>query len=96
MDADVVRIYERLRESYPVTLKNSLAMGYKSSMDFPVLCGKSCLGKFEVCFDDVSFPFYAMHDDGVIYAHWHLQAPSEVEKTVVDFMEGKISQLQFG
>ena len=76
MDADVVTICERLSSSYPIRLKSSLAMGCKFGVDFPVLCEKSCLEKFEVCFDDVSFPFYAMHDDGVIYAHWHLQTQS--------------------
>ena len=96
MDSDIVSIYEKLRENYPISLNSSLAISSKFAIDFPILCGTSSLGKFEVFFDDVSFPFYAMRDNGEVYAHWHLQTPAEVEKTVVDFMEGKHSAIPHG
>ena len=96
MDAVVLKIYETLHESYPISVNSSLAISPNFKIDFPILCGTSNLGKFEVFFDDVSFPFYAMHDNGEVFAHWHLQTPDEVEKTVVDFMEGKPSAIPFG
>lgn len=96
MDSDVVNIYKRLSSSYPITLNSSLAIGFKSNIDFPVLSGTSTLGRFEMFFDDVSFAFYAMYDDGEVFAHWHLQTSSEAEKAVADFMEGKITRIQFG
>ena len=96
MDSDIVRVYEKLCKSYPICLKSALDVSPKFKIDFPILCGSSRLGKFEVFFDDVSFPFYAMQEDGEVYAHWHLQTPDEVEKTVVTFMEGKSSAIPFG
>ena len=96
MDANIKSLYKQLHSKYPLELKNSKEMGFKTNSDFPVLCGISSLGKFEVFFDDVSFPFYAMRDNGEVFAHWHLQTPDEVEKTVVDFMEGKPSVIPFG
>ncbi len=96
MGSEIVRIYEKLREKYPIILNSSLAVSSNLEIDFPILCGTSNLGEFEVFFDGVSFPFYAMHDNGEVFAHWHLQTPNEVEKTVVGFMEGKPSAIPFG
>lgn len=96
MDSAVLKIYERLHESYPISVNSSRAVSPNFKIDFPILCGASKLGKFEVFFDDVSFPFYAMRDNGEVFAHWHLQTLDEVEKTVVDFMEGKPSVIPFG
>lgn len=96
MDSDIVSIYKKLCKSYPICLNSSLAVSSRFKMDFPVLCGASSLGKFEVFFDDVSFPFYAMYENGEVFAHWHLQTPDEVERTVADFMNGKITIVQLG
>lgn len=90
-DADIVAIYEKLRERYPIVIRSSLAVSDKFKIDFPILCGSSALGKFEVLFDAVSFPFYVCSDHGETDAHWHLQTPEELEKTVVEFMEGNPS-----
>ena len=89
MNFCVVYIYKKLCESYPIYLKSSLDVSPNFKVDFPVLCGASTLGRFEVFFDDVSFPFYAMREDGDVYEHWHLQTPDEVERAVVNFMDGK-------
>ncbi len=96
MDSDILLIYEKLHESYPICVKSSLDVSPNFKTDFPILCGTSNLGEFEVFYDDVSFPFYAMRDNGEVFAHWHLQTPDEVEKTVADFMEGKLSAIPFG
>lgn len=90
MDSDVLKIYEKLHESYPISVKSSLAVSPNFKTDFPILCGISNLGKFEVFFDDISFPFYAMNNNGDVFAHWHLQTAQEVEETIVNFMEGNM------
>ena len=64
--------------------------------EFPILCGISRLGRFELFFDDVSFAFYAMHDNGAVFAHWHAHSVAEAEQAVVDFMNGKMTLVQFG
>ena len=92
----VVQIYEKLHEMYPISVVSSLTVSPNFKIDFPILCGASSLGKFEVLFDDVSFPFYVMRDNGEVFAHWHLQTPDDVEQTVVDFMEGKLMRLLVG
>lgn len=97
MDADIGFIYQKLRNRYPITMNSSLAMGFKTTVDFPVLGGVSSLGRFELFFDDVpSFAFYAMHNNGEVLAHKHLQSIDEAEKTVADFMEGKLTFISFG
>ena len=96
MKTDVTIIYEHIRHEYPVSLSSSLDRGFKSVMDFPVLHGHSVLGDFELFYDGVSFPFYAMREDGTLYAHWHLQTVEEAEKTIVDFMQGNIARVQLG
>lgn len=97
MDADIQAIYERLRDRYPIVLSSSLSLGFNGKVDFPVLYGQSVLGRFELFYDDVpSFAFYAMDDSGGVFAHFHLQTPAEAEKTVLDFMDGKLTIIQFG
>ena len=96
MDADIVYIYEKLCNKYPLELTSAHKQGIHSSIDFPILIGTSVLGKFEMCYDDVpSFAFYAVRSSGEVFAHWHLQTATEAEKAVIDFMEGKILLLQF-
>lgn len=97
MDADVLDIYRKLSSRYPIMLNSSLAMGFKTNIDFPVLSGISELGRFEMYYDDVpSFTFYAVRSSGEVFAHWHLQTTTEAEKAVADFMEGKLTLISFG
>ena len=37
-----------------------------------------------------------MQDNGEFLAHFHFQSFAEAEKTVIDFMNGKINIIQFG
>ena len=48
MDADIKELYNRLHSKYPLELKSSLEMGFKTKIDYPVLCGTSILGSFEL------------------------------------------------
>lgn len=89
MDTDVIKIYEKLKNSYQVLLDSSLDLGFKSKNDFPVIHGQSALGKFELFFDGVSFPFYVMDEKDEVIRHFHLQTPEEAEETIIDFMEDK-------
>ena len=96
MDADIYTIHERLHSRYPIILSSSLELGFKSKTDFPVLHGQSVLGRFELVYDGVSFPFYVKDGNGEVTAHFHLQTLSEAEKTVIDFMEGNLTIIPFG
>lgn len=89
MDTDVIKIYENLKNRYPIKLSSSIDLGFKSKVDFPVLHGQSTLGRFELFFDDVSFPFYGMNENKEVFSHFHLQTISEAEETIINFMEGK-------
>ena len=88
MDTDVIKLYENLKNRFPVVLSSSLDLGFKSNNDFPVIHGQSVLGKFELFFDDISFPFYATNEDGKILFHSHLQTQLDAEETIIKFMEG--------
>jgi len=96
MDADIKRLYNQLRCYYSLTLTSSFEKGFKTDIDYPILCGNSILGRFELFYGDLDFEFYAERDNGVFLAHFHLQSAAEAEKTVVDFMNGKLTIVQFG
>ena len=96
-DTDIVNIYHKLSNHYPLILTSSLAAGFKTTLDFPILKGISSLGEFEMFFDELpSFEFYAMHDNGEVFAHKHFYSVSEAEQAVADFMEGKLTLISFG
>lgn len=97
MDADVIRIYKKLCNKYPIELTSALKKGFHSSIDFPILTGASALGSFEMSCDDVpSFGFYATRNTGEFLAHWHVYSAEEAERSVIDFMEGKLTLISFG
>ncbi len=97
MDADVIRIYEKLSNKYSIELTSAWKKGFHSSVDFPILTGTSALGSFEMIFDDVpSFAFYATRNTGEFLRHWHAYSAEEAEKSVIDFMEGKLTLISFG
>lgn len=90
MDYDIQAIYEHLHDRYPVVLSSSQSLGYKSEIDFPVLHGHTILGYFELYYDDISFAFYAMHENKDVFAHFHLETLSDAEKAIANFMDGKL------
>lgn len=73
INTEVINIYENLKNRFPITLSSSLNLGFKGDIEFPVIHGQSVLGKFELFFDDVSFPFYATNENGISLFHFHLQ-----------------------
>ncbi len=96
MDADIKNLYNRLSGEYSLELKSSLDMGFKTDMDYPVLCGTSALGRFELFYGDFSYEFYAIKRNGEFLAHFHFQSAAEAEKTVIDFMNEKLTIIQLG
>ena len=96
MDADIKKLYKQLYCKYPLKLTSSFEKGFKTDIDYPILCGNSILGRFELFYGDLDFEFYAVQDNGQFLAHFHLQSAAEAEKTVIDFMNGKLTIIQFG
>ena len=96
MDADIKILYNHLRNKYPLELKTSLELGFKTDIDYLVLCGTSVLGSFELFYGDFSFELYSKRDSGEFLAHFHFQSATEAEKAVIDFMNGKLTIVAFG
>ena len=96
MDADIKKLYKLLHGKYPLKLTSAFEKGFKTKIDYPILCGSSVLGNFELFYGDLDFEFYAVQDNGQFLAHFHLQSAAEAEKTVVDFLNGKLTIIQFG
>ena len=96
LDTNIKKLYDLLHYEYPIELKSSKEMGFKSNIDFPVLCETSALGKFELFQGDLDFEFCSIKEDGEFLAHLHLRSITEAEQTVIDFMNNKITIIQFG
>ena len=96
MDADIKRLYNQLRCNYALTLTSAFEKGFKTDIDYPILCGNSILGRFELFYGDLDFEFYSMKENGDFLAHFHFKSVTEAEKAVVDFMNGKLTIIQFG
>lgn len=96
MDADIKKLYAQLHDEYPLELTSAFEKGSKTNIDYPILRGTSMLGSFELFYGDLDFEFYAERDDGAFLSHCHLQSAKEAEQTVVDFMNGKLTTIQFG
>ena len=96
MDADIKSLYFQLRGEYPLELKSSFEQGFKTNMDYPILCGESVLGRFELFYGGLDFEFYAERNNGEFLGHLHLKSAKEAQKAVIDFMNGKFTAIQFG
>ncbi len=96
MDADIKDIYNRLHSEYSLELTSSFEQGFKTNIDYPVLCGTSVLGRFVLFYGDIDFEFYVLRDNGECWVHCHLKSAKEAEQTVVDFMNDKLTLISFG
>ena len=90
MDADIKSLYRKLQSKYSLKLTSAFEKGSKTTIDYPILCGTSVLGRFELFYGDLDFEFYAEREDGAFLSHCHLKSIKEAEQTVVLFMEGKL------
>ena len=96
-DTDIANIYHNLSNRYPLSLTSSIAAGFQTTIDFPILKGTSSLGNFDMFCDDLpSFEFYAMNNKAEVFAHTHFYSANEAEQAVIDFMEGKLTLISFG
>ena len=91
MDADIKKLYKQLYCKYPLKLTSPFEKGFKTKIDYPILCGSSVLGNFKLFYGDLDFAFYAERYDESFLAHRHLKSAKEAEKTVIDFMNGKLT-----
>ena len=64
MDNDIEELFGRLQSKYPLKLTSSFEKGFKTNIDYPILCGNSILGRFELFYGDLDFEFYAVQDNG--------------------------------
>ncbi len=88
MDAAIKDLYDQVHSKYPLELTSSFEQGFNSDINYPMLCGTSVLGRFEMFYGDLDYEFYAVQDSGAFLAHFHIQSSAEAEKTIVDFMNG--------
>ena len=48
MDNDIEELFGRLQSKYSLKLTSSFEKGFKTNIDYPILCGNSILGRFEL------------------------------------------------
>ena len=100
---DLEFIYEQLKNKYDLLLTNTFALDNGYTIDVPVLCGESVLGKFELYVDDdfqdgsyefvFSVTFPAPKKRSRLFpaeqgTHWHPQTKEQALEDVIAFMEG--------
>ena len=100
---DLEFIYEQLKNKCDLLLTNTFALDNGYTIDVPVLCGESVLGKFELYVDDdfqdgsyefvfsVTFPAPKKRSwffSADTGTHWHPQTKEQALMDVIAFMEG--------
>ena len=100
---DLEFIYEQLKSKYDLLLTNTFALDAGYTIDVPVLCGESVLGKFELYVDDdfqdgsyefvfsVTFPAPKKRSwffPADTGTHWHPQTKEQALEDVIAFMDG--------
>ena len=89
---EIQRIYDRLKDIYPLTLTTTLALNDGSTIDVPVIRGTAEGGRFDLYKEDedsglfvFSVEFYGKDDDDK-YTHGHPYDADEAVKYIEDFM----------
>lgn len=90
---EIQRIYDRLKDIYPLTLTTTLALNDGYTIDVPVIRGTAEGGRFDLYKEDedsglfvFSVEFYGKDDDDK-YTHGHPYDADEAVKYIEDFME---------
>ena len=86
---DLIVIYERLKDRYPLVLTNTAALDEGFSVDCPILVGKAHGQIIELYLDESMFVMDVMDAAQTKGTHWH---PNDVARAIHDitaFMEGK-------
>ena len=97
---DLKVIYEQLKDKYDLVLTTTFALDAGYTIDIPVLCGSSALGRFELYKEDGDCDEFVFsvefatpkkrkwHLSSEQGTHWHPQSLEEAIADVVAFMEG--------
>lgn len=94
-DLDI--IYEQLKDKYDLVLTNtfSLENGIKDYGDnFPILCGASALGQFQLFHNGLYFIFDVDKADGS-YTHVHPYDITECVTCIIRFMNEDVDWMAF-
>lgn len=102
---DIEFIYNQLKDKYELFYTNSFALNDGFSIDIPIICGESVLGKFYLYVDkdtmephDCEFVFSVVYKKRTLlskklkehYTHWHLVSIDEAISNIEKFMTGEL------
>ena len=99
---DLEFIYKQLKDKYDLVLTNTFALDVGFTIDVPVLCGESKLGKFHLYKEhDGAYEFVFSVEFATPkkprwylpkekYTHWHPQSGEQALEDVIAFMEGTL------
>lgn len=99
---DLEFIYEQLKDKYDLLLTNTFSLNAGYTIDVPVLCGKSVLGRFELYKEDDDCDEFVFTVEFAIpkklrwflpeekYTHCHPQTQEQALEDVIAFMEGTL------
>ena len=86
---DVLAVYNRLKDRYPLILTSSMALDEGFTVDCPVIVAKAHGQIMELYEDGGMFILDVMDEAKTKGTHWH---PNDVESAItyiVEFMDGK-------
>ena len=86
-------IYSKLKDKYNLTLTNTLSLDEGFTIDVPVICGSSCIGRFWLYKEDDELFVFSIEYAGKVgndrYTHGHPYDSESATKYIEDFMTGK-------
>lgn len=86
---DLIAVYDRLKDRYPLELTNTFAVDDGFTEDMPIIVGRhhgQVLWLYEYGGDFVLDIMDAAHTRGT---HWHPQEVDDAVEDVAEFMEGR-------
>ena len=86
---DVLAVYNRLKDRYPLILTNSMALDEGFTVDCPVIVAKAHGQIMELYEDGGVFILVVMDEAKTKGTHWHPYDVEDAAKDFTEFMEGK-------
>lgn len=87
---DLIAVYERLKDRYPLVLTNTFAVDDGFEEDFPIICGEARNHKLWLYEHGGDFVFSVEIPGQVCHDHWHPEDVEDAVDDVIQFMEGKM------
>ena len=96
---DLEFIYEQLKSKYDLLMTNTFALDAGYTIDVPVLCGKSTLGRFHLYKEDEGWDEFVFTVEFATprkprwylpkekYTHWHPLTKEQALEDVIAFMD---------